>query len=129
MKVVLRGEIMNICIDLILLEGYCMFQNLYSFKYFFMLYCIKNNVLFTNNNFYSNSLSIFSIKYLQFKLNLSHESGFKRWNYEYLHRSYFTWRVLYVYRQVYITQLLTNGAQKLLYHPRWLWHYICVLHK
>jgi hypothetical protein len=24
MKVVLRGEIMNICIDLILLEGYCM---------------------------------------------------------------------------------------------------------
>jgi hypothetical protein len=27
-------------------------------------------------------------------LNLSHESGFKRWNYEYLHRSYFTWRVL-----------------------------------
>ena len=46
-------------------------------------------------------------------MNLSHESGFKRWNYEYLHRSYFTWRVLYVYRQVYITQLLTNGAQKL----------------
>jgi hypothetical protein len=43
-------------------------------------------------------------------LNLSHGSGFNRWNYEYLHRSYFTWRVLYVYRQLYITQLLTNGA-------------------
>jgi hypothetical protein len=53
-------------------------------------------------------------------LNLSHESGFKRWNYEYLHRSYFNWRVLHVYMQVYITQLLTNGAHKLRSHPRWL---------
>ena len=53
-------------------------------------------------------------------MNLSHESGLKRWNSEYLHRSYITWRVLYVHRQVYITQLLTNGAQNLPSHPRWL---------
>ena len=29
MKVVLRGEIMNICIDLIFLEGYCIHRQVY----------------------------------------------------------------------------------------------------
>ena len=53
-------------------------------------------------------------------MNWSHESGFKRRNYEYLLRSYSTWRVLYVHRQVYITQLLTNEPHTFPSLPRWL---------
>ena len=65
MKVVLRGEIMNICINWLI--DWC---------------------LTSSEQFFS-----------------------------YIQDVYFTWRVVYVYRQVYITQLLTNGVQKLSTHP------------